>query len=154
MIAKTCSVIVIFEIFRAVKIQIEVFRVVTPCRVYPEMKAARSSETSVPTTTLHGVKNQKTSPCLIIVCSSYITRFSKCVILYFAYVIGLDKSRDSSVGVALGYGLDDRGRRVRFPAGAGNFSLHHRVQNDSGVHPAYYSMGTSGFFPGGKAAGA
>jgi hypothetical protein len=37
-------------------------------------------------------------------------------------------SRDSSVGVALGYGLDDRGSRVRFSAGAGNFSLHHRVQ--------------------------
>jgi hypothetical protein len=27
----------------------------------------------------------------------------------------------------LGYGLDDRGCRVRFPAGAGNFSLHRRV---------------------------
>jgi hypothetical protein len=35
------------------------------------------------------------------------------------------KSRDSSVGIALGYGLDDRGPRVRFPAGAGNFSFHH-----------------------------
>jgi hypothetical protein len=35
------------------------------------------------------------------------------------------KSRDSSVGIALGYGLDDRSSRVRFPAGAGNFSLHH-----------------------------
>jgi hypothetical protein len=31
------------------------------------------------------------------------------------------------IGIALGYGLDDRGSRVRFPAGAGNFSLHHRV---------------------------
>jgi hypothetical protein len=31
--------------------------------------------------------------------------------------------RDSSVGIALGYGLDDRGPRFRFPAGAGNFSL-------------------------------
>jgi hypothetical protein len=31
------------------------------------------------------------------------------------------KSRDSSVGVALGYGLGDRGSRVRFPAEAGNF---------------------------------
>jgi hypothetical protein len=41
-------------------------------------------------------------------------------------------SRDSSVGIALGYGLDDRGYRVRFPAGARNFSLHHRVQNGSG----------------------
>jgi hypothetical protein len=33
-------------------------------------------------------------------------------------------SRDSSVGIALGYGLDDRDSRARFPAGAGNFSLH------------------------------
>jgi hypothetical protein len=30
-------------------------------------------------------------------------------------------SRDSSVGIALGYGLDDRGSRVRFPAGLGVF---------------------------------
>jgi hypothetical protein len=30
---------------------------------------------------------------------------------------------DSSVHIALGYGLDDRGSRVRFPAGAGNFSF-------------------------------
>jgi hypothetical protein len=27
------------------------------------------------------------------------------------------KNSDSSVGIALGYGLDDRGSRVRFPAG-------------------------------------
>jgi hypothetical protein len=53
-------------------------------------------------------------------------------------------SRDSSVGIALGYGLDDRGCWVRFPAGAGNFSLHHRVQNGSGAHPASYSVGTMG----------
>jgi hypothetical protein len=63
------------------------------------------------------------------------------------------KSRDSSVGIALGYGLDDRGSRVRFPAGAGNFSLH-RVQNSFGAHPASYPVGTRGSFPGGKAAGA
>jgi hypothetical protein len=48
------------------------------------------------------------------------------------------KSRDSSVGIALGYGLDDRGFRFRFPAGAGNFSLHYRVQNGTGAHPASY----------------
>jgi hypothetical protein len=41
-------------------------------------------------------------------------------------------SRVRSVGIALGYGLDDRGSRVRFLTGAGNFSLHHRVQNGSG----------------------
>jgi hypothetical protein len=64
------------------------------------------------------------------------------------------KSQDSSVGIALGYGLDDRGSRVRFLAGAGNFSLHHRVQNGSGAHPASYPMGTRGSFPGDKAAGA
>jgi hypothetical protein len=63
-------------------------------------------------------------------------------------------SRGSSVGTALGYGLDDRGSRVRLPAGAGNFSLHHRVQNGSGAHPASYPMSTRGSFPGGKAAGA
>jgi hypothetical protein len=33
------------------------------------------------------------------------------------------KSRDSSVGRALGYGLDDRHSRVRVSAGAGNFSF-------------------------------
>jgi hypothetical protein len=56
-------------------------------------------------------------------------------------------------GIVLGYGLDDRGSRVRFPAAAGNFSLHHRFQNGSGAHQASNSMGTRGFFPGDKAAG-
>jgi hypothetical protein len=54
------------------------------------------------------------------------------------------ESRDSSVGIALGYGLDDRVIGVRFQAGAGNFSLHHCVQNGSGAHPASYPMGTRG----------
>jgi hypothetical protein len=53
-------------------------------------------------------------------------------------------SCDSSVGIELRYGLDDRGSRVRFPEGAGNFSLHHRVQNGSGAHPASYAVGTRG----------
>jgi hypothetical protein len=64
------------------------------------------------------------------------------------------QSHDSSVGIALDYGLDDRGSGVRFPAGAGNFSLHHHVQNFSGAHPASYSMGTRGSFPRGKESGA
>jgi hypothetical protein len=62
-------------------------------------------------------------------------------------------SRDSSVGIVLGYGMDDRGSRVRFPTEAGNFSLHHRLQNVSGVHPASYPIDTAGSFPGGKAVG-
>jgi hypothetical protein len=39
----------------------------------------------------------------------------------------------------------------RFPAGAGNFSLH-RVQNGSGAHPASYPMGIKGSFLGNKVA--
>jgi len=46
----------------------------------------------------------------------------------------------SLVGIATGYGLDDRGSRVWFPAGAGNLSLHHRVQN------TFLSNGYWGFF--------
>jgi hypothetical protein len=72
----------------------------------------------------------------------------------FSDNVSTTKSRDSSVGIALGYGLDDRGSRVRVPAGAGNFSLHYRVQNGSGAHPASYPMGTRVSFPGGKVAGA
>jgi hypothetical protein len=52
------------------------------------------------------------------------------------------------------YRLDDRGSMVQFPAGAGNFFLHHRFKNGSGGHPASYRMGTRGSFPGGEAAGA
>jgi hypothetical protein len=63
-------------------------------------------------------------------------------------------SRENSVGVALGHGLDDRGSRVLFRVGAENFSLRHRVQNVSGAHPASYPMGNRGSFPGDKAAGA
>jgi hypothetical protein len=64
------------------------------------------------------------------------------------------ESRDSSVGIALGYELDDLDSGFRFLAGAGNFSLHHRVQNGSEAHPASYPRGTRSSFLGGKAAGA
>jgi hypothetical protein len=72
----------------------------------------------------------------------------------FIVYVRKSKSRDSSVGIALSYGLDDWGFRVRFPAGAGNFSLHYRIQNVSGAHPASYPIGTRCSFLGGKAAGA
>jgi hypothetical protein len=57
-------------------------------------------------------------------------------------IVGID-GRNVSVGVTLAYGLDDRGSRVRFSAGAGNFSLHHRVQNVSGAtqHPLQWVQG-------------
>jgi hypothetical protein len=53
------------------------------------------------------------------------------------------KSRDSSVGIAQGYGLDGRDSRVRFPAGAGKFSLHHRVKTGSEA-PSLLSNGHRG----------
>jgi hypothetical protein len=43
--------------------------------------------------------------------------------LYYFFQYKTKKSRGSSVGIALGYGLDDRGSWVRFPEGAGNFSF-------------------------------
>jgi hypothetical protein len=73
--------------------------------------------------------------------------------LSFHYPFRCKESRDSSVGIALGYGLDDWGSRVRFQVGAGNFSLHHRVQNGSGAHPASYPVGNRGSFPGVKRPG-
>jgi hypothetical protein len=76
---------------------------------------------------------------------------------YFLYTLEICvcvyKSHDRSVSRALGYGLDEQGSRVRFPAGAGNLSLHHRVQTGFGAHPTTYPMGTRGSFPGGKEAG-
>jgi hypothetical protein len=94
---------------------------------------------------------------------AFVNAVFKCFInVYILYIIfvNLDlhkfvtKNRNSSVGIVLSYGLDDRGSRVQFLAGAGNFPLHHRIQNGSGAHPASYPMGTRGSFPGGKAAGA
>jgi hypothetical protein len=51
-----------------------------------------------------------------------------------------------------GAGLRIGWSEVRVPTGAGNFSLHHRVQTGSGAHPTSYPMGNRDSFPGGKAA--
>jgi len=58
------------------------------------------------------------------------------------------------VSIVLGYGLDNVGSMFQLPAGAGNFSLHHCIQNGSGAHPALWWIGTMGSVPGGKATGA
>jgi hypothetical protein len=73
---------------------------------------------------------------------------------YTCHSFLIQLSRDSSVGIATGYGLDDRTIGVRFPVGAGNCSLRHRVQTGSGAHPASYPMGIGNSFTGSKAAGA
>jgi hypothetical protein len=44
------------------------------------------------------------------------------------------QSRGSSVSIATGYGLDDRGIGARFPAVERYFSLH-SAQSGSGAHP-------------------
>jgi hypothetical protein len=64
--------------------------------------------------------------------------------------IPLLQSRDSSVDIATGYGLDDRSSGVRFPAEAGNFSLH-RVHTGSEANPVFYPMGTGVKRPGREA---
>jgi hypothetical protein len=64
------------------------------------------------------------------------------------------RSRDSPVGIATGYGLDDREVGVRVSVGARNFSLLHVVQIGSGAHPTSYPMGTGDSFPRGKGTGA
>jgi hypothetical protein len=62
-------------------------------------------------------------------------------------------NRDSAVGIATDYRLDDRGADFESLLGQ-EFSLLHVVQTGSGVHPTSYSIGTGGSFPEGKAAGA
>jgi hypothetical protein len=42
---------------------------------------------------------------------------------------------------------------LRFPAGAGNFSLEHHIQTGSGAHPASYPTGSGSSFPGVKQPG-
>jgi hypothetical protein len=62
-------------------------------------------------------------------------------------------SRDSSVGIATVYGLDDPGVGVRVPVWSRIFSSPRRPQGP-GVHPTSYPMCRGGSFPGDKAAGA
>jgi hypothetical protein len=85
---------------------------------------------------------------------SDVCGFNFSLILGYSLLSSVLSLHDSSVGKALGYELDYWGSRVRFPAGAGNFSLHNSIQNGLGAHPAPYPMGSSGLFPAGKAAGA
>jgi hypothetical protein len=66
----------------------------------------------------------------------------------------IKKSRDSSVGIATGYGMDGRGLGVRLPAAARDFSLHHSVHAGTETRPDSYIMGTGSYFRRSKAAGA
>jgi hypothetical protein len=59
------------------------------------------------------------------------------------------QSQDGWVGIATGYILD---AKVSI-TDRDNFSLFHRVQTDSGAHPASYPKGTRAVFPGIKRPG-
>jgi hypothetical protein len=86
--------------------------------------------------------------------SRYINKICWIDLIYCSCLIYF-KVSDFMIGFTMFYllPLDDRVSRIRFSAGAGNFSFHHRVQNGSGAHPASYPMGTKGSFPGVKRPG-
>jgi hypothetical protein len=65
----------------------------------------------------------------------------------------LFRGRDSSFGIATGYGLEGGGVGVRIPVGQ-ECSLLHAIHTESGVHPTSYTTGTGDFFFGGIAVGA
>jgi hypothetical protein len=115
------------------------------------IRSVSSFQTLVHSSNLHSVQTQKINISIFSAVGSSETFVN---IFNITRHINPEKSRNSSVGIALGYGLDDRGSRVRFSAEAGNFSLHYHVQNGSGAQPASYPVGTRDSFPGVKAAGA
>jgi hypothetical protein len=59
----------------------------------------------------------------------------------------LSRGRIAQLVWRLSYGLNDADSGVRFPAGAGKFSVLHPIQTGSGAHSAFYIMGTGGSFP-------
>jgi hypothetical protein len=75
--------------------------------------------------------------------------FRRCVL----FSLGTPKMGGSGIAQSYSAGLRAGWSGVWIPAGAGNFSLHHRVQTGSEAYPTSYPMSNRGSFPGGKAAG-
>jgi hypothetical protein len=65
----------------------------------------------------------------------------------------LPVARDSSVGIATGYGLDDPGGGSSSPGRVKNFHLYISSRPALGSTPTSYKMGTGGSFPGVKRQG-
>jgi hypothetical protein len=70
---------------------------------------------------------------------------------YYYYYYYYYWSQDGVVGIATGYGLDDRGVGVRVPIGSRNFSSPHRSPRLWGP-PSLLSNWYRGPFIGGKTA--
>jgi hypothetical protein len=62
-------------------------------------------------------------------------------------------SQESSVSIVTGYGLDERGGVVQFLAGVRDITLLYSLQAGYGAHPASYTVGTGGSYPGVKMGG-
>jgi hypothetical protein len=78
------------------------------------------------------------------------TRYANDVV-FISYLRSLG-SRDSSVAIATGYELEDRGIGIQVPVGQ-DFSDLHVVQTLSGAHQASCPMVIEGSLPEDKAAG-
>jgi hypothetical protein len=83
----------------------------------------------------------------------YTVEFSTVLTLDFVTVLVHMRSLDSSVGIATGYGLDDRGVGVRVPVGSRFFSSPRRPDWLWG-QPKSPIQCTGALSPGGKVAGA
>jgi hypothetical protein len=94
-----------------------------------------------------------TYPAHLILLDLITLQITKLLFIQFLLASRYFKNRESSIGIATDYGPNDRGSRVRFSAGTGNFPPRHRVQTGFGTHPIFYPMGNVGSFPGRKAAG-
>jgi hypothetical protein len=82
-----------------------------------------------------------------LILSQLIPIHTSFLIFYGAYII-LSRSRDTSVGIATGYGLDDRGVGVRAPVGSRIFSSPRRPDRPWSP-PNLLSNGYLGLFPRG-----
>jgi hypothetical protein len=80
----------------------------------------------------------------------YLSHFNA-VKVFACHLPSYSKSRDSSVGIVTGYGLDDRGLN---PDGGWEFFSSPPCLDRLWGPPNFLSKGYGGAFPGGKAAGA